>query len=162
MRPITRAPSGAASRDFRPRLADGGTAAIDAGAARAGLRFVPLGIAALVPLTLLGVASAVATAPRDIMPLQNRDRVSATGSDINEPVTVAAQHPEDRVVGRVNDVMAKDDPTTPRLDLVEVNDLLGGRARRPVSFEDRVARLVGVHGEVEWTPTVATSSATAT
>ena len=79
------------------------------------------GVAAAVGLVAPGVAGAAVTAPRDVISFPARDFVSASGYDVNQPVTVEVVHPSGVVAGTVTDVTPKEDPATPGLGLVEVN-----------------------------------------
>jgi hypothetical protein len=79
------------------------------------------GVSAAVSLAAPGIAGAAVTAPRDIISFPARDFVSASGYDVNQPVTVEVQHPSGVIAGTVKDVIPKEDPTTPGLGLVEVN-----------------------------------------
>ena len=79
------------------------------------------GVAAAIGLVAPGVAGAAVTAPRDVISFPARDFVSASGYDVNQPVTVEVVHPSGVVAGTVKDVTPKEDPATPGLGLVEVN-----------------------------------------
>lgn len=79
------------------------------------------GVSAAASLAAPGLAGAAVTAPRDIIAFPARDFISASGYDVNQPVTVEIQHPSGVVAGTVKDVTPKEDPTTPGLGVVEVN-----------------------------------------
>ena len=79
------------------------------------------GAVALAALMAPGAASAAVNAPHNVISFPSRDFVSASGYDINQPVTVEVQHPSGTIAGTVKDITPKEDPTTPGLGLVEVN-----------------------------------------
>ena len=79
------------------------------------------GVAAAVGLVAPGVAGAAVTTPRNVISFPARDFISASGYDVNQPVTVEIVHPSGVVAGTVKDVTPKEDPATPGLGLVEVN-----------------------------------------
>src|SRR3954454_19783206 len=79
------------------------------------------GVSAAISLAAPGMAGAAVTAPRDVISFPARDFVSASGYDINQPVTVEVVHANGTVAGTVKDVVPKEDPATPGFGLVEVN-----------------------------------------
>ncbi len=79
------------------------------------------GVSAVASLAAPGLAGAAVTTPRDIISFPARDFVSATGYDVNQPVTVEVEHPSGVIAGTVKDITPKEDPATPGLGTVEVN-----------------------------------------
>jgi hypothetical protein len=105
------------------------------------------GVAAAVGLVAPGVAGAAVTAPRDIIAFPARDFVSASGYDVDQPVTVEIEHPSGTVVGTVKDVTPKEDPTTPGLGVVEVNHP-GGACWQGVTPDIRPGDVVRITNQV--------------
>jgi hypothetical protein len=104
-------------------------------------------VAAAVGLVAPGVAGAAVTAPRDVISFPSRDFVSASGYDINQPVTVEIVHPSGVVAGTVKDVTPKEDPATPGLGLVEVNHP-GGACWVGVTPDIRAGDVVRITNQV--------------
>ena len=107
----TTTPSGTAPARGRP----------DRSTRRARTAILLAGVSAAISLAAPGIAGAGVTAPRDVIAFPARDFISASGYNIDQPVTVEIQHPSGVVAGTVKDVTPKEDPATPGLGLVEVN-----------------------------------------
>jgi hypothetical protein len=105
------------------------------------------GVAALVALVAPGAASAAVTAPHNVISFPSRDFVSASGYNINQPVTVEVQHPSGTIVGTVTDVTPKEDAATPGLGLVEVNHP-GGRCWTGVTPDIRQGDTIRIINQV--------------
>ena len=104
-------------------------------------------MAAAIGLVAPGVAGAAVTAPRDVISFPARDFVSASGYDVNQPVTVEVVHPSGVVAGTVTDVTPKEDAATPGLGLVEVNHP-GGACWVGVTPDIRAGDVVRITNQV--------------